>query len=174
MQHALSALRNRLDSWLLIGLFGAAFLISQLVIGVIVAPLGPSMLMAQLTLSAAQVRELFALWESAGVLGAYAAHYRFDLLHPLWYSLFLGALLAKAFNAYRMPATWNFVLLMPFAAGALDILENLVHLSFLADRANITQAAVLIGNGAAILKWLLALSSFSSAAILALKAARQR
>lgn len=170
----LALLRKRLDSWPLVGVAGIAYVLSQLYSSALAAPLGPGVLAVQLTLSASQVRELLDLWEGAGLLGAYAAHLHADLLQPLWYAPLLGALLAKAFNAYRMPARWNAVLLMPFAAGAFDLLENLVHLSFLADRERIGMATVLFGNGAAILKWGLAIATVSSIAILALKARMRR
>ena len=121
-------------------------------------------------ISAAHVQAIFARWDAAGLLPRYASHYRVDMIHPLWYSALLAASLAKGFAAHAVPARWNSLLLLPFVSGTCDIAENLVHLTFLADRANITPGAVLLGNGAALVKWALAASSIVAVAILAITA----
>ena len=174
MNVILSALRTRLDSWLLISVFGAIYLASQVTIGVIVHPLGSDILAVQTTLSAEAVGAIFAKWEAAGLLGTYAAHYRFDMIHPLWYGMFLAAMLAKGFNANNLAARRNPLLLLPFAAAGCDITENFVHLSFLAARANITAAAVVLGNGAALIKWAIAAASLLAVGVLAVNAMRKR
>src|SRR3989338_5977590 len=174
MNTMFAALRQRLDSWTLIIVFGVIYFASQITIGVIVHPLGPDMLAVQTSLSADAVRAIFARWEAAGLLGTYAAHYTLDMVHPLWYGVFLAALLAKGFNANGVAAKWNLLLLVPVVAALCDVTENLVHLSFLADRANITAAAVLFGNGAAMVKWLLAIGSVAAVIVLAMQARRAR
>ncbi|HEX7481636.1 MAG TPA: hypothetical protein VF331_27775 [Polyangiales bacterium] len=169
----LSTARNKLDSWTLIRVFGGLYLASQVAIGVIVQPLGSDMLAVQTTLSAEHVREIFASWQSAGLLPAYARHYWFDMIHPLWYGTFLAAALAKGFNANRVSTRFDALLILPFVAAGCDLVENLVHLSFLADRANITDARVLLGNGAALLKWLLSLSCLAAVIVLTARARRR-
>ncbi len=166
----LANLRQRLDSWRVLVVFGALFVVSQATLAVIVQPLGADMLRVQTTLSAASVQAIFARWDAAGLLPRYAFHYRIDMIHPLWYSLLLAAGLAKGFAANAVPARWNILLLLPFLSGACDIAENLVHLTFLANRANITPDAVLLGNGAALVKWTLAGSGVLAVAILAIRA----
>ncbi len=166
----LANLRRRLDSWRILALFTALFVVSQATLAVIVQPLGADMLRVQTTLSATHVQAIFARWDAAGLLPRYAFHYRVDMIHPLWYSTMLAAGLAKGFAAHAVPARWNFLLLVPFIAGACDIAENLVHLTFLADRANITPVAVLLGNGAALMKWALAAVSVIAVAFLAIRA----
>ena len=170
----LESVRNRLDSWAVIVAFGAAYLVSQIAIGVIVHPLGSDMLAVQVTLSADHVRAIFARWDAAGLTGAYAAHYRYDMLHPLWYSVALAAMLSKAFEACRVPRSRNPLLILPFVAGGCDILENLVHQTFLADRANITQGAVWLANGAAITKWILVAWALVTVGVLASRAVRTK
>jgi hypothetical protein len=153
----LAALRTRLDSWRLIACFGLIYAASQIAIAVVVRPLGSDPLRVQTTLDAAGVRAIFARWDAAGLTPIYAAHYRYDMIHPLWYGVLLAALLATAFRARAVPARWDVLLLLPFAAALCDVVENLVHLSFLADRTSITPGRVLVGNGAALLKWALVL-----------------
>ena len=165
----LATLRQRLDSWPLILVFGAIYFVSQVTIGVIVHPLGTDMLAVQTTLSAEAVRAIFAKWDAARLVGVYAAHYRFDMIHPLWYAMFLATALAKGFNANDVPVHRNFLLVLPFVAGACDVTENVVHLSFLADRANITEPAVLLGNGAAIIKWAIVLGCVTAIGALAVR-----
>jgi hypothetical protein len=132
------------------------------------------MLGVQTTLSAERVRAIFAEWDAAGLVDIYAAHYRYDMAHPLWYGVFLAALLARGFDANRVPASRNALLLLPFVAAALDVLENLIHRTFLADRANITPVAVVIGNGAALAKWAIAGGCVVAVTALALNALRRR
>jgi len=168
----LATLRKRLDSWWLILIFGALYVASQATIAVIVHPLGADFLAVQTTLSVDHVREIFERWQTAGLLGTYAAHYRFDMIHPLWYSTLLAALVAKGLEATRAPAARSLLLCVPFAAGACDVIENLVHRSFLADRANITQAAVWLGNGAALTKWSLVVFCLALIGLLALHSRR--
>lgn len=165
-----ATLRARLDSWPLILVFGLIYFASQAAIAVIVDPLGADMLIVQTTLSDAHVREIFARWAAAGLLDTYASHYRFDNIHPLWYAMFLAAMLAKGFNANGVSPPFNVLLLLPFVSGACDVTENLFHQSFLADRANITAAHVLISNGAALVKWLLALGCLLGVGALAVRA----
>lgn len=169
----LARLREVLDSWPLIAALGAVYLVSQIAIGVIVHPLGSDMLAVQTSLSADAVRAIFARWDAAGLTGVYASHYTLDAVHPLWYGALLAALLAKALAANEAPAKWNALLLVPLVAALCDVLENQLHLGFLADRESITPARVLVANGAALVKWALAAGSIAAVAALAWSA-RQR
>jgi hypothetical protein len=171
---AWAALRQRLDDWGVILMFGAIYFASQVAIGVIVEPLGNDMLRVQTSLSAETVRGIFARWEDLGLLRVYSAHYTLDMVHPLWYGIFLAAMLAKGFDANRIPARYNSLLLLPFAAAACDVTENLLHIAFLADREMITTGWVLLANGAANIKWLLAIGSVVAVLVLAARAWRMR
>jgi len=151
----LTSARTKLDSWTLIGVFGLIYVASQITIATIVHPLGSNFLAVQTTLSVDRVRAIFDEWQRADLLGVYSSHYRFDLIHPLWYAMFLATMLAKALNVNHVSPRLNPVLLLPFVAGACDVTENFVHLSFLADGANISEGRVLFGNGTALTKWTL-------------------
>lgn len=169
----LSALRRHLDSWRLILAFGAIYFVSQIAIGLIVRPLGVDMLLVQTSLSAQHVRAIFAKWDAAGLIGTYVAHFRLDVIHPFWYAMFLAGVLAKGMNATGAPARCNGLVVLPFVAGACDMLENVVHLRFLTDRADITQSAVLVGNGAALVKWSVLAVSVLAAIVLSLSVNRK-
>lgn len=171
---ALAMLRRRLAAWPVIAGFGAIYFLSQALIGVVVQPLGSDMLRVQTSLSAETVRAIFARWEAAGLLDAYLAHYRYDMVHPLWYGVFLAALLARGFEANQVDPRRNLLLLLPFVAAACDLLENVLHLGFAANRDLITPATVLVANGAALTKWAIAAGCLVAAAGLAVGGIRRQ
>jgi hypothetical protein len=149
----LALLRRRLDSWPIIVTFGLLYFSSQMLIYRVVRDLGTDMLLAQVSLSAEEVRAIFDHWQEVGLLPVYAAHYRYDMIHPLWYSVLLAAMLAKAFNARGLSSAWNACLLLPFVAGACDLFENTMHRRFIVAPELITESNVRLANGAAITKW---------------------
>jgi hypothetical protein len=169
----LHQLRQRLASWTVIGIFGAIYGVSQTLIAITVRALGIDMLRVQTTLDPEVVRAIFAHWDAAGSIGDYAAHYRYDMIHPLWYGTLLAAMLAKGFEDNEVSASWDAFLLLPFVAALCDVGENIVHLSFLADRNAITATNVLIGNGAALTKWALSGLSLFVAIVLGIARARR-
>ena len=162
----LSILRRKLDSWPLILIFGAIYVVSQTTILVIVHPLGIEALQFQLTLSADRVREILAHWDSTGLRSVYVAHFRYDNWHPLWYSMALATQIAKGLTLTRASERRNLLLLLPFIAGLCDELENYMHLRFLADSENITDASVLLSGMSTNLKWLLSGVSIAAAVTL--------
>lgn len=171
MRRALSGLRHALASrWIVVG-FGVAYLVSQVLIARILHPLDPlDVLRAQTTLHAPVVREIFARWGASGLLDAYVRHYSLDFVHPALYAIFLGASLSLLLDRNRLSSSWDVVLLMPIVAALCDLFENVSHVAFLADEANLTPAWVAASGVAAITKWLLAGSSIVLIAILALRA----
>lgn len=169
-----AVLRERLDDWRVIIAFGVIYVASQTALAVIVAPLGGDMLRVQTSLSAETVRGIFARWDDLGLLPVYSAHYTLDMVHPIWYAVLLAAMLAKGFNANQVATRWNPLLSLPFAAAACDVIENLAHIAFLADRSMITTGWVLLANGAANIKWLIALGSVVAVLALTWRAYRQR
>ena len=171
---ALATLRRRLAAWPVIAGFGAVYFASQALIGVVVEPLGSDMLRVQTSLSAETVRAIFDRWEATGLLGAYLAHYRYDMIHPLWYGVFLAALLARGFEANQVDPRRNLLLLLPFVAAACDLVENVFHLGFAANRDLITPATVLVANGAALTKWAIAAGCLVAAAGLAVGGIRRQ
>lgn len=153
---ALTAFRKWADSRRVIVGFGAVYLLSQSIIARILEPLNPlDVLRVQTTLSPEVVEATFAHWRATGVFPNYPLHFYFDFPHPLLYAMFLSALLANGLNRRRLSQGWNVVLLLPFAAALCDLFENLSHVAFLSDAANITPLWVAASGLAAISKWLL-------------------
>lgn len=175
MRRALSAFRRAAASPRIVVGFGAAYLVSQILIARILHPLDPlDVLRVQTTLRAPVVRETFARWGADGLLEVYVRHYSLDFVHPALYAMFLGASLAWLLDRNRLSSAWDVVLLLPIAAALCDLVENASHVAFLADDANVTTAWVAVSGAAAITKWLLAAGSILLIAILAVRARRAR
>ena len=171
MRRALSAFRRAAASPRIVIGFGVAYLVSQILIARILHPLDPlDVLRAQTTLRAPVVREIFARWGSDGLLDTYVRHFSLDFAHPALYAIFLGASVAWLLDRNRLSSAWDGVLLLPIGAGLCDLVENVSHVAFLADEANVTTAWVAVSGAAAITKWLLAGSSIALIVILALRA----
>lgn len=149
-------LRGVLSSWNLILIFGVIYVLSQATLYFILQPMGSAQVFRlQTTLSPETFSAILEQWREADLLGRYAMHYYFDFVHPLWYALFLSAMLAVALDANDVAAGWNAVLWVPFLAGALDLVENLVHVYYLTGGHPPTILPVMIGGLAAIAKWTL-------------------
>lgn len=167
----LSTFRRRTASARVVTLSGCVYLVSQLIIAHILDPLGPlEVLRAQTTLDPSVVETIFARWRAEHLMDAYVRHYFLDFVHPALYAVFLGSSLSLLLDRNRLPDAWNVLLLMPIVAALCDLVENLSHVAFLADGANLTPAWVVISGVAAITKWLLAAGSLASIALLALRA----
>ncbi|MDP6908847.1 MAG: hypothetical protein QF371_05035, partial [Flavobacteriales bacterium] len=89
--------------------------------------------------------------------------------HPIWYSVFLASLLAKAMNASHLGSKFNHIMILPFIAGIGDIIENSFHLYFLSDLSNATAPLVFISAFFCNLKWLLCGFSLLLVAFLGMK-----
>jgi len=63
--------------------------------------------------------------------------------------------MAICFDVNRIAAKYNSLLLIPFLAGALDILENSVQVIILSNIAGATKTKIFVGALAANIKWLL-------------------
>lgn len=168
---ALDAFRRWAGSGRVIAVFGGAYVVSQVIIASILHPLGPlAVLRVQTALSPPVVQQTFAKWRTDALLDTYARHYYFDFPHPVLYAVFLSAVLAWLLNRNRLSATWNAALLLPLAAAACDLFENVSHLAFLSDGVNMTPTWVAVSGIAAITKWLLAGGSLGLIAVLAVRA----
>ena len=155
---ALHRLRQRLGRRQVVLGFGSAYLLSQIVLAILLHPLGSSrVLRLQTTLSATEFLDIVGMWQAQGLLPIYLRHYLLDFVHPLWYAVALSALLALVFDANRVPGQYNCLLLTPFVAGTLDLFENVCHLVFLSDLNHLPRAGVALSGFAGGLKWLLAL-----------------
>lgn len=167
LDRLLAALRARSSMPSMVLFFAAMFLLSQLSIGVVLEPVGlDRVLQLQTTLSTETFTALVADMYRHGTVEAYLAHYYYDFLHPVWYATLLALVLAAAMNRAALSPQANRWLLVPFVAGLLDLLENGLHIYMVVDTANIAPAWVLLGNGAALLKW--ALVALTMVAVLVL------
>ncbi len=148
----------------LLALFGSIYLVSQVVIAILVHPLGTQQMVSlQLSgFSAAEYARVFAAWEAKGSMGFYRAHLVFDDLHWIWYAITLSACLALALDTARLPSRWNVVLLFPPLAGIQDCIENGLQHVFLSQPGYVALINPLpaISTAASIGKWILFLGSF--------------
>jgi hypothetical protein len=156
MQTALEKMRSILDSTKLIAITGIVYLISQIGISMIIHPIVSSVARLQTTVSSDVVLSIINEWLKTGDVQYYLRHFYLDFAHPFWYSLFLASAISRIFNVISIQNKYNFLLLLPFVAGLLDLIENVLHLIFIADTANITPAMTFMSGTASMTKWTLA------------------
>jgi hypothetical protein len=161
-----SFISEKSDSNLIIAIFGIIYFASQIKIASIVYPLGIDMLRIQTTLSSDTFKEIASGWIASGQIGLYYKHFYFDNFHPMWYSIFLSLLIARVFKINNINPKFNFIILTPFVAGICDLIENMMHLYFLADLKRATPALVALSGTATNTKWFLALSGVAIVSIL--------
>jgi len=153
----LTSLRTRLSNKRLLFIFGILFLVSQLLIVYIITPLDSGKLVQlQTTFSVATFQQIIADWEGQDLLHLFYRHQIFDLfLHPVWYSIFLGAGLALSMDAAKVIDKYNFALIIPFFAGMCDVSENTMHLILLTYPDFINSFTVTLSACFANSKWFL-------------------
>ncbi len=150
-------LRNRLGSTRIMVISGLVYLVSQAAIGAILQPIGfGSVMRMQITVSDAALSSIFSDWFQRGIAKFYLQHFYLDFLHPVWYSVFLASCMSKILNVRSFGPRWSILLLLPFTAAALDIVENVMHLIFLYDPANISCTLAHLSGFSSITKWALA------------------
>jgi hypothetical protein len=154
------------ESNTLIAVFGILYFVSQIKIASIVHPLGIDMLRIQTTLSSDTFKTIASGWIASGQVNIYYQHFYFDNFHPIWYSIFLSLLIARAFTINNVNSKFNWIILTPFVAGLCDLFENMMHLYFLADLNRATPAFVALSGLATNTKWFLALSGVAISSIL--------
>jgi hypothetical protein len=155
------------DSNILIIIFGIIYFTSQFIIGLIIQPLGVSNVLAlQTTMSSDTFKEIASGWIASGQIGIYYKHFYFDNFHPIWYSIFLSLLIARVFKINNINPKFNFIILTPFIAGICDLIENMMHLYFLADLNRATPALVALSGTATNTKWFLSLSGVAVVTVL--------
>lgn len=148
-------------------MLAAVYAVSQATIAWIIEPLGANrVLQLQLALTPEAFLAVTREWRNAGVLDAYWRHFIFDFPHPVWYGLSLASAIAGALSFARAPASFDGLLLIPFFAGACDLVENAMHVLFLSRPASIVQPWVAISGGFTHVKWLLIGISMLSALLL--------
>lgn len=138
--------------WALV-FFAGMFLVSQLSILVVLAPVGfDAVWQMQTTMSADTFSAVLADVYARDAAEDYIAHFYYDFLHPVWYSVLLVLLLGRAMDRAGWPAGRDAWLLIPLLAGVLDQVQNALHFYMVMDTANIAPVLVQLGNGAGLLK----------------------
>lgn len=135
---------------------------------------GPELMATQLTFSRDALIATFDRWEAQGRLAAFRNHFDVDLVaFPIGYGLLLASVIAYALDRAGAEHARDRLILLPFVASVLDVLENLGHLRMLDHRDSITQAAVTINALLSTGKDLTLLACFAVVAVLLAKASRQ-
>lgn len=158
--------RSRFGVTRMVVISGLIYFISQAMIGSILHDLNPLLFVkAQTTFSKDVYLELLSRWETAGLMPKYFKHFYLDFFHSIFYAVFLSALMAKGMNINTVLSRYNWILLIPFVAGLMDLVENCFHLSFISDVNSITQTKITMSALAANTKWALAGTSLLIALI---------
>ena len=158
-------------------LFGVVYVVSQSLIAAILRPIGAAdfLRLQCLGFRASDYLATFSRWEPSGCLAAYRAHLWPDDLHWIWYAVFLTSLLARLLQVNCVPARADVVLLLPWAAGLCDLIENcLQHLFLSVPRwGAVVDPLPLISTVASDLKWLLIAICIGIMVTLTVRAFRQ-
>lgn len=156
---SLERLRQAFSALWILVVFGAVYAVSQLVILVVINPIGAaSFLQLQcLGLHASDYLTTFNQWQTAGIMPFYQAHFRLDDTHWIWYTIFFTAALARVFEINSVSSKFNFMLTLPLISGLLDWFENTMQHIFLEspDYSAIVDPLPLISSLSSDLKWLL-------------------
>ncbi|MBN1534169.1 MAG: hypothetical protein JXA20_15970 [Spirochaetes bacterium] len=163
----LDALREKTGNRRCVLAFGALYLASQAIIGIVLHPLGAGkVIAAQTTLSAPLLHTVFGEWRADGLIDRYALHFYFDFLHPFWYGLFLASAMALVLNRSGAPRGRSALLALPLLAGTCDCTENIFHIIFLNQGGSVVQPWVALSGIASIAKWSLAALSIAAICLL--------
>ncbi|HPA71980.1 MAG TPA: hypothetical protein PKY31_06915 [Spirochaetota bacterium] len=163
----LGKMRTIFDSRRVLVVSAIVYTASQIAIGLILLPLGPArVLELQTSVSPEFISSVLGDWRAAGTLRIFINHFYLDFFHPLFYGALLLALMARLLNEEKAPSRWNWLLLAPVLAAAMDLCENILYVAFIADGTNITGLTSALSGCASITKW--ALSGISIAIIVAL------
>ena len=129
------------------------------------AGVGLQLLALQTTFTQAGFASIVSTWGPAE-FAKLRAHFRVDMLHPIWYALFLAALLAKLFNVNNFSKRYNVFIWTPIIAGLCDFVENAIHAPFVFKVYSMPQPYIFLGAFFATVKWCLAGGSTIGALVL--------
>ncbi len=136
---------------------GVLYATSQFGINTILAPLGLGRVVAfQLTFSRSGIEEILRSWGPEG-LEIFRTHFFLDFSHPAIYALFLFSLLRlfqmKLSGSDEGPLPNH--LYIPFAAMAMDFIENVLELLVINSPATVPEAVIFTAGIVSSLKWAL-------------------
>lgn len=154
MNTILASMRQALGKKKAVIFWGLVTLISQVTILLILAPLDLfTILRLQWESNPTAFVSMLTSWQDQGLLKTYQLHFYPDMLHPLWYGLFMLASMSYVFRRYDIDARCNAFFFFAVAAALLDLCENALHLWILADMSASTTLAPFAAF-ASIAKWL--------------------
>ncbi len=157
----LDQVRRWLANPMFVFFFGSVCFVSQLALYAIVKDIGAGeIIKLQLAgFKASYYLAVFADWKANGLMDNYAAHFLFDDIHWLWYTLFLTGLLSCLMEKCNTDNEFNFILLLPLAAGLCDAFENTMQHIFLMPEnyPMLYDPLPMLSTFASLGKWLLIL-----------------
>ncbi|KKK40019.1 hypothetical protein WQ57_01765 [Mesobacillus campisalis] len=137
---------------------GLVFLVSQIVILKILAKINlKEVITLQTTFSNLTFSSIIAEWKANGSIDYYFLHYYFDFIHPIFYSLFLFAIISKVLYSKLHIEKYVSISYLPFVAGLFDIIENILHLHMITNSIY-PKEIVIMSAFFTNLKWLLLIS----------------
>lgn len=147
------------------------FVLSQITILYITSQLGSSFPRLQLTFSAEKFLSIVQAWKSSGLLVTYYRHFYLDyIIHPVLYGIFLSSFMAWTLNRRNYPPELSFLVILPFAATFLDIIENNIHLFLLTHTDDISAGILMFSGACSWLKWIIAFTCVLVPVVLNLEA----
>ena len=164
---------RKLGTFKAVTIFGILYAISQSLLVVILKPLGlGTFLRLQISFSKDFTIQAFELWKADGVFSLYRLHLYPDLLHPVWYGLFLISSMVYLLEGDKAAEKFRWMLALPVISAMGDCLENMIQFVFLSrpDDSAVTDPLVFITSLASSIKW--SLASLSLLAVLALAVRR--
>ncbi len=166
----LTMLRTHLAHGWIVIMFTVIYLTSQIIIGMVLEQIGgPVILALQVTgFTVADYVGAFSEWEKAGMMEIYRAHLVFDDLHPIWYAMLMASTLAVLMKKTGVGDGWTKVMIIPFAAGFCDLVENGIQHIFLTGpgTSTIVDPLPAISTIMSITKWSLAAAGLTLITIL--------
>lgn len=159
-QPLLDRYRNTIGQKWIVMFFASIYLVSQSIIIVLLEQVGSDQAgkLQLMGFTADIYLETFNRWETAGTMAFYKAHFFIDVVHPLWYTMALSALLALSMKDKDIDPRYTRLLVLPVLVGLCDTLENSIQLVFLSDPTYVTivDPLPLISTLLSITKWILA------------------
>lgn len=152
----LEGFKNKLSITPVIIISCVLYILSQAAIIYILSGLkAKDVFILQTSFSKTMVMDILNMWKQKEILDLYKMHFYIDFIHPILYSIFLASLTARLFRANSVPDRFNIFLFLPFLAGLLDTIENVIHVIFITDMKNITSDLVYTGALCANAKWII-------------------
>lgn len=141
------------------GLWSAAFVVSQANIARLLGPAAPKVLQVQTAMSARRYLEIVDSMDAAET-ARFRSHYYPDFVHPVIYAMALRSAGTRLGELVPLsPGVRRALALAPVISAAGDYLENIVGLYLLDHRSAITDPVVRTTSTVSIVKWLSALGA---------------